>query len=58
MASHAGKRTCINSYTVEFKVEVLEWHMKNGVNCSLTSRTYGVDRKRIREWEKAYDRLV
>ena len=56
MASHAGKH--INSYTVEFKVEVVEWHRKNGENCSLTSRQYGVDRKRIREWEKAYDRLV
>ena len=56
VASHAGKH--INSYTDEFKVEVVEWHRKNRENCCLTSMQYRVDRKGIREWEKAYDRLV
>ena len=56
MASHAGKK--IHSYTVNFKVEAVEWHRMNGDNYSLTARTYGVDRKRIREWEKSYDKLL
>ena len=43
---------------MEIKVEKIEWHRMNGKNYSLTARTYGVDRKRIREWEKAYDKLL
>ena len=30
----------------------------NGENCSLSARTFGVDRKRIREWEEKYDSMV
>ena len=28
MASHLGKR--VNSYTIEFKVEIIKWHKKKG----------------------------
>ena len=54
---YIGKKN--RSYTVEFKVEAVKWHQMNGENCSLTARTSGVDRKRIREWEKpTYDKLL
>ena len=56
MASHAGRK--LKSYTVEFKVEAVEWRRMNGENCSLTARAFGVDRKRIREWEGKYDSMV
>ena len=45
---HAGKK--LKSYTIEFKVEAVEWHRMNGDNVSLTANKFGVDRKRAREW--------
>lgn len=30
----------------------------NGNNYSLTARTYGVDKKWIKEWEKVHDKLA
>ena len=41
--SHAGKK--LKSYTIEFKVEAVEWHRMNGDNISLTANKFGVDRK-------------
>ena len=52
--SHAGKK--LKSYTIEYKVEAVEWHRKNGKNVSLTANKFGVDRKR--EWNAKYDQLA
>lgn len=54
--SHAGKK--LKSYTIEFKVEALEWHRINGENVSLTANQFSVDRKRVREWNAKYDQLA
>ena len=43
---------------MEFKVEAVKWHRMNRENCSFMTWTYSVDRKRIRKWEKAYDKLL
>ena len=40
-----------NSYTVEFKLQVLDWYHKHGENKNITAKNFGVDRKRIRDWE-------
>ena len=39
-------------------METGEWHRLNGENLSLTARKLGVDRKRVREWERPYDKLL
>ena len=46
-----------SSYTVEFKIYVLKWYHENGENKSRTSKQFGVDRKRVREWLRAEDIL-
>lgn len=57
MASHLGKK--IRSYTVEFKTEVVEWYRREGMqNVSKTANKFGVDRKRVREWNEKYDSLI
>ena len=57
MASHRGEK--IHSYTVAYKVDVVEWLRTEGNgNVSLTARKYGVDRKQVREWGNNYDELV
>ena len=38
------------SYTVTFKLQVIQWHRQNGGNVSETARNFNVDRKRVREW--------
>ena len=55
-ASHTHRH--INSYTVEFKMLVVDWLRKNDRNVSKTAREFEVDRKRVREWDKNYDKLV
>ena len=44
-------------YTVDFKVMVVNWLRAHEQNISLTSREFGVDRKRVREWDQKYDYL-
>ena len=46
-----------NSYTVAFKINVLDWYHANGENKSHTSKQFGVDRKRIRDWLQSEDNL-
>lgn len=46
-----------NSYTVAFKISVLDWYHSNGENKSHTSKHFGVDRKRVRDWLLAEDNL-
>lgn len=38
------------SYTVQFKINALDWYYRNGENKNLTARMFNVDRKRIRDW--------
>lgn len=38
------------SYTVQFKLDALDWYYKNGENKNLTAKMFNVDRKRIRDW--------
>lgn len=47
-----------SSYTIQKKVEVVEWHRKNGANVSKTARHFEVDRKRVREWNTSYQVLL
>ena len=46
-----------NSYTVDFKILVVDWLRKNDGNVSKASREFEVDRKRVREWDQKYDTL-
>ena len=39
-------------YTLEFKLSVTQWTLKNGKNISSASRKFNVDRKRIGQWRK------
>ena len=55
-SSHSGGR--LKSYTIEFKVEAVEWHRMNGENVSMTSKKFSVDRKRVREWNTKFDQLL
>ena len=38
------------SFSVKYKLGVVEWHKKNGESIRKTAGEYGVDRKRVREW--------
>lgn len=40
------------SYTVDFKLSVVEWIQSNGKSVRAASKQFGVDRKCIREWLK------
>ena len=51
LASTPQTHATHNSYTVEFKLQVLDWYHKNGENKNVTAKTFGVDRKRVRDWE-------
>ena len=39
-----------HSYTLDFKLKLLEWYRSNGENKQLTSRVFDVQPKRISEW--------
>ena len=51
--------TCIrrNSYTVEFKIAVVEWQRKNQASLHKTAAEFSIDRKRVREWHDQYSVL-
>ncbi len=38
------------SYSVRYKLNVIQWHTDNGRNVSQTAREFGIDRKRVRDW--------
>ncbi|KAG0422450.1 hypothetical protein HPB47_001731 [Ixodes persulcatus] len=44
-------RLCLamHSYTVQKKIKVVEWHLRNGKNVHLTARQFKLDHKRIRD---------
>ena len=55
--SHSGKK--LKSYTVAFIIEVVEWYRGEGMqNVTQTAKKFGVDRKRVREWNGKYDALL
>lgn len=45
-----GMRTPHKTYTMQYKLSVLDWYYANGENKKRTSKHFGVDRKRIRDW--------
>ena len=48
---------CRNSYTVKFKVSVVEWHRNNEASLHKTAKRFSVDRKRVCEWCQKYSTL-
>ncbi len=46
-----------NSYTIKYKLQVVEWHNNHGRNVSQTAREFSVDRKRVRDWLDTEDVL-
>ena len=46
-----------NSYTVAFKISVVEWLRKNEASCHKAAKEFSIDRKRVREWSERYDVL-
>ena len=54
---HSLNNTTHNSYTIAYKISVLDWYHENGENKSLTSKHFGVARKRIRDWCLMEDQL-
>ena len=52
MASH------LSSYKVDFKIQAVEWLRSHGQNVSAAAREFRVDRKRIRDWDHQYSRLL
>ena len=53
LTSHKGKKKC--SYTMEFKRQVVAYAVENS-NRSAASH-YGMEPKRVREWEKDLDKI-
>lgn len=45
------------SYSVEYKLQVIDWYSGNGQVIAGTAREFGLDRKRVREWLKMEDTL-
>lgn len=48
----SGMRIPHKSYTVQYKLSVLDWYHAHGENKKQTAKHFGVDRKRIRDWLK------
>ena len=46
------------SYSVKYKLDVIDWYRKNGESIRKTAGEYGVDRKRVREWLKQEQELL
>ena len=49
------KRYC--SFTVEYKISVIEWHQGNGSAMSKTANQFSIDRKCVRNWNAKYEEL-
>ena len=48
---------CRNSYTVRFKVSVVEWQRKNEASIHTTAKHFLINRKCVSEWCQMYSRL-
>ena len=49
------KRYC--SFTVEYKISVVEWHQGNGSVVSKTANQFSIDRKCVWDWNAKYEEL-
>ena len=54
MSSVPNRRS---SYSVKFKVFVVEWQRKNNTSLHKTVKEFSVDRKRVREWSDKHPLL-
>ena len=54
-SSHSGVK--IRSYTVDFKVRAVET-LRNDPDHNISAKSFSIDRKRLREWEKSYDKIL
>ena len=55
--NRSSVRVSHRSFTVEYKLNVLDWYYANGENKKQTAKHFGVDRKRIRDWLKIEQQL-
>lgn len=55
--SRSSVRISHRSFTVEYKLNVLDWYYAHGENKKQTAKHFGVDRKRIRDWLKFEQQL-
>ena len=46
-----------NSYSIKFKVSVVEWYHNNEASLHKTAKRLSIDRKRVREWCSKYSVL-
>lgn len=46
------------SFTIENKVEAVQWHRKTGSNMSKATCQFGVDCKRMRHWNSTYETML
>ncbi|XP_033111851.1 uncharacterized protein LOC117112790 [Anneissia japonica] len=46
------------SWTMQEKVDIIQWHRENKSSQSSTAMLFGCDRKRIREWDRNYEELL
>ena len=46
-----------NSYSIKFKVSVVEWHHNNEASLHKTAKRFSIDRKRVCEWCQKYSVL-
>lgn len=45
------------SFSVELKLQAIQWHNENGQNVTKTAQQFDIDRKRVREWLSNEDML-
>lgn len=55
--NRSSVRISHRSFTVEYKLNVLDWYYAHGENKKQTAKHFGVDRKRIRDWLKLEQQL-
>ena len=46
-----------HSFTVEYKISIVEWHQGNGLVVSKTANQFSIDRKCVRDWNAKYEEL-
>ena len=46
-----------HSFTVEYKISVVEWHQGSGLVVSKTANPFSIDRKCVRDWNAKYEEL-
>ena len=46
-----------HSFTVEYKISIVEWHQGNGLVMSKTASQFSIDRKCVEDWNAKYEEL-